>query len=101
MEVPSPASGKVVSVKVKEGDTVSQGSLVVVLQSGAVSAPVPAPHPGGVQEPESASPSAAPTPAGEKTGGVLRRFAHSRESWASISARSRVPDARAASFARM
>jgi len=71
MEVPSPAAGKIVSLKVKEGDSVSEGSLVAILSSGSISAPVAAPSPAGVQEPESASPSAAPTPVGAKTGGVL------------------------------
>lgn len=32
LEVPSPAAGKVVEIKVKEGDKVSQGSLILVLE---------------------------------------------------------------------
>ncbi len=53
MEVPSPAAGKVVELKVKEGDSVSEGSVVLVLEaSGAAEAPAPAPA--------AAAPAAAP-----------------------------------------
>jgi len=44
MEVPSPAAGKVVEVKVSEGDAVSEGSLILMLEAddGAVEeAPAP------------------------------------------------------------
>ena len=34
MEVPSPAAGKVAEIKVSEGDTVSQGSLIMMLEGG-------------------------------------------------------------------
>lgn len=59
MEVPSPMSGKVAEIKVKEGDTVSQGSLIFVLEAGETVAPVDAPNPAGVQEPEAQPPVAA------------------------------------------
>ncbi|MEV8468846.1 dihydrolipoyl dehydrogenase [Fluviibacterium sp. DFM31] len=44
MEVPSPAAGKVKEIKVSEGDKVSQGTLIVVLEgaSGAAAAPAAA-----------------------------------------------------------
>ncbi|MDX2205794.1 MAG: dihydrolipoyllysine-residue acetyltransferase [Hyphomicrobiaceae bacterium] len=43
MEVPAPAEGKVVEVLVKVGDKVSEGSLIIQLESGASpSAPAPA-----------------------------------------------------------
>ncbi len=54
MEVPSPAAGVVKELKVAEGDTVSEGSLVLVLEGeGAAEAPAPA----------AAAPAAAPVPA--------------------------------------
>ena len=46
MEVPSPAAGKVASIAVSEGDTVSEGSLILVLEGeGAADAPAAAPAP--------------------------------------------------------
>ena len=40
MEVPSPAAGKVLEIKVAEGDTVSEGSLLLILEGdGAAAAP--------------------------------------------------------------
>ncbi|MBK0326470.1 dihydrolipoyl dehydrogenase [Rhodobacteraceae bacterium F11138] len=35
MEVPSPAAGKVAEIKIAEGDTVSKGSLILVLEGAA------------------------------------------------------------------
>ena len=48
MEVPSPAAGVVKEIKVNEGDTVSMGSLVLILETegageAAPAAPVPVP----------------------------------------------------------
>ena len=44
MEVPSPAAGKVASIAVKEGDTVSEGALILVLEgAGADEAPAKSP----------------------------------------------------------
>ncbi|ACC70651.1 dihydrolipoyllysine-residue acetyltransferase [Paraburkholderia phymatum] len=70
MDVPSPASGTVKEVKVKLGDTVSEGTLIVLLdgeggaakpaQGNGAAAPVPAP---------AAAPAPAPAPAA-KSGGV-------------------------------
>ena len=59
MEVPSPAAGKVVEIKVSEGDAVSEGSLILMLEAeGAAAAEAPAP------KAETAAPAAAaPAPA--------------------------------------
>ncbi|WKE66112.1 pyruvate dehydrogenase complex dihydrolipoyllysine-residue acetyltransferase [Gallaecimonas kandeliae] len=38
MEVPSPLAGKIVEIKVKTGDKVSEGSLIAVIETGAVAA---------------------------------------------------------------
>ncbi|SMX39401.1 dihydrolipoyl dehydrogenase [Maliponia aquimaris] len=51
MEVPSPAAGKVVSIAVKEGDRVSEGSVLLVLE-GADAGDAPAS--GGVEPPSAA-----------------------------------------------
>ena len=60
MEVPSPASGKVAELKVAEGDTVSEGSLILVLEGAAAPAPVAAEAPAPVAAASAASPAAAP-----------------------------------------
>ena len=43
MEVPSPAAGKVASIAVKEGDTVSEGSLILTLEGAASADSAPPP----------------------------------------------------------
>ncbi len=59
MEVPSPAAGTVKEIRIKIGDKVSQGTLVLVLEaSGAAAAAAPA-----AVAPASAAPSASPAPA--------------------------------------
>ncbi|MGJ8625873.1 MAG: dihydrolipoyllysine-residue acetyltransferase [Sulfitobacter sp.] len=65
MEVPSPAAGVVKEIKVAEGDSVSKGSLILILEaSGAADAPAPAavaaPAPAAAAAP---SPAAAPAAA--------------------------------------
>src|SRR5689334_1547066 len=48
MDIPSPAAGKVGELKVKKGDRVSEGDLILLLQTGAkeqVAAPAAAPAP--------------------------------------------------------
>jgi pyruvate dehydrogenase E2 component (dihydrolipoamide acetyltransferase) len=58
MDVPSPVAGRITQVKLKQGDKVSEGSLILMLEpSGESQAPAPAPPP------ESKAPPAAPTPA--------------------------------------
>ncbi|MGA3249809.1 MAG: dihydrolipoyllysine-residue acetyltransferase [Paraburkholderia sp.] len=79
MDVPSSAAGTVKEVKVKVGDNVSEGSLIVVLEgaeggaaaakpaaaqsNGAAAAPAPAPAP---------APAAAPAPAPAASGGGVQ-----------------------------
>jgi len=59
MDVPSPAAGTVKEVKLKVGDTVSEGTLVLTLEGGgAASASAPAP-----QQAAPAAAAAAPAPA--------------------------------------
>jgi len=54
MEVPSPAAGKVIEIKVSEGDKVSEGSLVLILEAAgagdAPAAPAPAAAPATVTD---------------------------------------------------
>ncbi len=59
MEVPSPATGTVKEIKVATGDSVSEGALILLLEAGDAKAPVEAPHPEGVQEPEAQAPAPA------------------------------------------
>ncbi len=82
MDVPSPAAGVVKELKVKAGDKVSEGSLVLVLEAsgGAAAAPSPQPSPqpspasgsgsegGGASESASASAPPPRPPAGEGPG---------------------------------
>src|ERR1700754_5228596 len=61
MEIPSSAAGVVKEVKVKIGDKVKQGTVVVALEAaGAAAAPAPAAAPASASAPAAAS---APTPA--------------------------------------
>jgi pyruvate dehydrogenase E2 component (dihydrolipoamide acetyltransferase) len=71
MEVPSPAAGKVKELKVKVGDKVSQGSIVLTLESGdgaaaakpaAEKAPAPAPQPAPKTAPPQAPAPQQPAP---------------------------------------
>ena len=63
MEVPAPQAGVVKDIKVKVGDKVSQGSLVLMLEAGAgaPAAPTPAPAPAAqALTPAPAAPAPAP-----------------------------------------
>ena len=62
MEVPSPAAGTVKELKVKVGDKVSEGSLILVLESSAA-APAEKKTAPAPQATAPAAPQAAPTPA--------------------------------------
>src|ERR1700760_3322143 len=67
MEVPSSAAGTVKEVKVKVGDEVSEGTLIVVLEGGgAAASPSPAPAPAPAASP---APAAAPAPPAAAGGG--------------------------------
>jgi pyruvate dehydrogenase E2 component (dihydrolipoamide acetyltransferase) len=60
MEIPSSAGGVVKELKVKLGDKVAQGTVVVMLESDGAAAPAPAPAPAA---PVAAAPAPAPVPA--------------------------------------
>ncbi|MBE1293531.1 MAG: dihydrolipoyllysine-residue acetyltransferase [Rhodobacteraceae bacterium] len=63
MEVPSPAAGKVVEIKVSEGDAVSEGSLILMLEAeGDTAAEAPAPK-AEATAPAAAAPAPAVAPA--------------------------------------
>ena len=62
MEVPSPAAGKVAAISVKEGDRVSEGSVILTLEAdGAGDAPASA-APAPAAAPAAAAPAAASAP---------------------------------------
>src|SRR5438270_850798 len=59
MDVPSPSDGLVKEVRVKVGDKVSEGTLIVVLEAGAPS-PQPSPASGRGRAPQTPSPEPSP-----------------------------------------
>ena len=59
MEVPSPVSGTIEEIKVKVGDKISEGSLIVVIKEGEMVMPE-LPTPEGVKQPEMKSPVSPP-----------------------------------------
>ncbi|WP_298367627.1 dihydrolipoyl dehydrogenase [Azospirillum sp.] len=63
LEVPTDRAGTVHEVKVKVGDRVSQGDLLLVLNSGAAAAPQAAPP--AVAAPATVAPTPAPAPANQ------------------------------------
>ncbi|PIM51583.1 dihydrolipoamide acetyltransferase, partial [Roseateles chitinivorans] len=77
MEIPSSAAGVVKELKVKLGDKLNEGDLIVVLESDAAAAPAPQPAapapapaaaapaaPAAAPAPQAAAPAAAPASAG-------------------------------------
>ena len=61
MDVPSPAAGTVMEIRVKLGDKVSEGSLVLVLEAGTAEKPAaPASQPAPAQAPTSTPAAATP-----------------------------------------
>ncbi|ROZ75305.1 dihydrolipoyllysine-residue acetyltransferase [Ramlibacter sp. WS9] len=50
MDVPAPLGGVVQEIRVKLGDKVSEGSVIIMLSTGAVSAPSPQPSPAAAGE---------------------------------------------------
>ena len=60
MEIPSSAAGTVREMKVKLGDKVSEGSAVLLLESGASAAPAPAPAAAAPPPPVATPPASAP-----------------------------------------
>ncbi|RQP50471.1 dihydrolipoamide acetyltransferase, partial [Burkholderia ubonensis] len=69
MDVPSPSAGTVKEVKVKVGDAVSEGSLIILLEGGAAAQPNGAAAPAAA--PAAAAPAPAPAAAPAAAGGVL------------------------------
>ncbi len=63
MDVPSPAAGVVKELKVKVGDKVSEGSLLVVLEGQAAAATPPAKPQPAAEKPAPAATAPAPVPA--------------------------------------
>ncbi len=63
MDVPSPVAGTVKELKVKVGDNVSEGTLILIVEGGAASAPAPAPATAKAEAPSDAP--AKPAPAKE------------------------------------
>src|SRR5579863_2049384 len=74
MDVPSPAAGTVKEVKVKQGDPVSEGTLIILLEGGAAApaaeAAKPAQANGAAAAPAAAAP--APAPAAAASGGGVQ-----------------------------
>ncbi len=78
MEVPSPAVGDIKEITIKEGDKVSEGHVIAILEVADAKAPVDAPNPGGQQEAEPAPPEPpapkaaeqAPAPKGDGKGAL-------------------------------
>jgi pyruvate dehydrogenase E2 component (dihydrolipoamide acetyltransferase) len=92
MDVPSPQAGTVKEIKIKVGDNVAEGTLIVVLEAagaaGAAAAPAaapapapaaaaPAPTPAAASAPAPAPASSAPAPAAQ---GVTGKAAHASPS---------------------
>jgi pyruvate dehydrogenase E2 component (dihydrolipoamide acetyltransferase) len=61
LEVPSPVAGKVVEINVAEGDNVSEGSLLMLVESQVTAGAIEAPAP--VADPTPSAPEAAAAPA--------------------------------------
>jgi dihydrolipoamide dehydrogenase len=72
MEIPSSHAGVVKELKVKLGDKINQGTLLLMLESADVAAPVAAPAaaPAPVAAPAAAAPVVAPAAAGSYAGAV-------------------------------
>src|SRR3982074_3746048 len=70
MEIPSSQAGVVKEVRVKVGDKVKEGSLVLMVEGGAASAPSGAvAAPARTAQPAAAAPAAATAPAAPAGGG--------------------------------
>ena len=63
MEIPSPAAGVVKELKIKMGDKVAEGSLLLMLEVAEGAAAAPAPAPKAAAAPAPAAPASAPAPA--------------------------------------
>ncbi len=63
MEVPSSAAGKVLEIKVAEGDTVSEGAVLLIVEASGAAAAAPAPTEAPANAPAKAEAAPAPAPA--------------------------------------
>jgi len=71
MEIPSPAAGEVKDIRIRVGDKVSQGALILILEESSGTAPVAAPAPPAAPAPAKAASSAPAAPApGRAAGGA-------------------------------
>ena len=70
MEIPSSAAGVVKELKVKIGDKVGEGSVILSLEADAASAPAPAPAPAAPVAAAAAAPAAAAPQASSYAGGA-------------------------------
>ncbi len=71
LEVPSPAEGTIVDIKLKEGDNVSKGSLILTLSTGkAASAASAATAPAAAATAANADAAPSPRPTAPKTGDI-------------------------------
>ena len=68
MDVPSPAAGVVRELKLKVGDKVSEGTLVLVLEAAAAGAAAPAPAAASATAAAASAPSPQPSPASARGG---------------------------------
>src|SRR6476619_1633308 len=67
MEIPSSAAGVVKELKVALGDKINEGTLLLLLETGAAAAPAPAPAAAAAPAAAPAAPTpAAPSPAPDK-----------------------------------
>lgn len=73
MDVPSPSGGVVKEVKVKVGDQVSQGSLILLLETRGSSAAAPATTPANAQGPSARAPERVPAAASVADAAAFRR----------------------------
>jgi len=62
MDVPSPVAGKIAQVKLKTGDKVSEGSVILLIEPAAAAAPADKPAPAASAPGKGAEPAAAPPP---------------------------------------
>ena len=62
MDVPSPLAGKIAQVKLKTGDKVSEGSVILLIEPSAAAPPADKPAPAATAPDKAAEPAAAPPP---------------------------------------
>jgi pyruvate dehydrogenase E2 component (dihydrolipoamide acetyltransferase) len=62
MDVPSPVAGKIAQVKLKTGDKVSEGSLILLIEPATAAAPADKPAPAASAPNKAAEPATAPPP---------------------------------------